>query len=413
MPKIQIPTEFQPLFDPQYRTFAIYGGRGSLKSHTVARRLVIAAAERRVRILCTRELQKSIKDSVHKLIADIIEEYEIGGFVILKDSIFNTITGSEFIFTGIRNNTNEIKSMEGIDYCWCEEAHSLTDESINILTPTIRKPGSQIIFTYNRVNELDPVHKKFVLEGDESTCVINVNYDVAIKYGWFPDVLKKEMEADKANNYSLYLHKWLGEPISQTDNAIISRTAIMQAMDRQADDDGQVEVGADIARMGNDRTEFVMRKGYREIDRRTYAKLRTTEVCDKLEIFVDGNKQILIKVDDTGVGGGVTDEMIRRGYNIMPVNFGAKPADPDKYPNLISEAWFYMAEIIDKISLSKDTDLLMELSSRQWVQDSKGRRGVESKDSYKKRGFRSPDKADATILCFYTKNTITMDDIYM
>ena len=91
----------------------------------------------------------------------------------------------------------------------------------------------------------------------------------------------------------------------------------------------------------------------------------------------------------------------RRGYNVMAINFG-RSHNPDKYPNLISEAWFYMAEIMPTISLQMDNDLLMELSSRKWVMDSKGRRGVESKDQYKKRGFRSPDKADATILCFYT-----------
>ena len=98
----------------------------------------------------------------------------------------------------------------------------------------------------------------------------------------------------------------------------------------------------------------------------------------------------------------MTDEMIARGYNVMPINFGAKASNPDKYPNLISEAWFYLQTIIEQISIANDKDLLVELSNREWKMDSKGRRGVESKDDYKKRGFRSPDLADATILCFYT-----------
>ena len=122
---------------------------------------------------------------------------------------------------------------------------------------------------------------------------------------------------------------------------------------------------------------------------------------DHIEQFAEYDKDVLIKVDDTGVGGGVTDEMIKRGYSIMPVNFGAKASDPDKYPNLISEAWFYLASIIDTIQLELDDDLLMELTSRQWKMDSAGRRRVESKDEYKKRGFRSPDLADALIMCFY------------
>jgi phage terminase large subunit len=130
-------------------------------------------------------------------------------------------------------------------------------------------------------------------------------------------------------------------------------------------------------------------------------------------MFANYDKSILIKVDDTGVGGGVTDEMMRRGYNIMAINFGAKPKDKNKYPNLISEAWFYMAEIMPTIQLEMDSDLLMELSSRRWVMDNRGRRGVESKEAYKKRGYRSPDMADATILCFYTGRLLTSDDIFL
>lgn len=102
---------------------------------------------------------------------------------------------------------------------------------------------------------------------------------------------------------------------------------------------------------------------------------------------------------------------------MIPVNFGGKANDPDKYPNIISEAWFYMQGIMKDISLVQDNELLMELTTREWVMDSKGRRGVESKDSYKKRGYRSPDKADATILCFYTPEVkvtqwATADDIF-
>lgn len=399
---VKIPEEFQELFNPEWRYLAYYGGRGSLKSHSVARALLIKGRQSKLRILCTRELQKSIKDSVHKLLSDLIGEYEFSEYVILKDSITNSDTGTEFIFTGIRNNVTEVKSMEGIDICWVEEAQSITESSLDVLTPTIRKPGSQIIFTFNRVTELDPVYVKYVMNAPDKSYHLKVNYDIAEGLGWFPDVLKLEMEADKATNYGLYAHKWLGEPLSQVDDAILGRDGVLEAMQREISDEGAIEIGADIARMGNDRTELVKRKGHKEIARETYQHLRTTEVTDKIEAFANFDKTVSIKVDDTGVGGGVTDELMKRGYNVIPVNFGAKAKDPDKYPNLISEAWFYMAEIMDEIQLTIDNDLLMELSSRKWVMDSKGRRGVESKDQYKKRGYRSPDKADATILAFYT-----------
>jgi len=96
----------------------------------------------------------------------------------------------------------------------------------------------------------------------------------------------------------------------------------------------------------------------------------------------------------------VTDDMMKRGYQVIGINFGGVAQDGDKYPNWISEAWFHMVEILPEAELPYDSGLLMELSSRQWKMDNKGKRRVESKDDYKKRGFRSPDIADACIICY-------------
>ena len=400
--EIKIPIEYKALYEDSWRYVVYYGGRYSLKSYNVALSQLIRGRQKKMRFLDTREIQNSIKDSVHKLLADQIDHYKFTDYEVLNDTIRNRVTGTEFIFRGLRHNINEIKSMEGIDEAWIEEGHSVTKQSLDILLPTIRKAGSRIVVTFNRLTELDPVYVKFVREPQDNCYTKQLNYDIAEKYGLLTEAIRQEIEHDKRTDPALYSHKWLGQPLSQTDNAIIGREAILEAMEREASDEGAIEIGVDVARMGNDRTEFVMRKGLKEVARQTFTKLRTTEVCDQLEVFAKHDKSVLIKVDDTGVGGGVTDEMMRRGYNVMPINFGAKPSNPDKYPNLISEAWFYMAEIMPTISLQMDNDLLMELSSRQWVMDSKGRRGVEGKDQYKKRGFRSPDKADATILCFYT-----------
>lgn len=400
--QINLAREYKELFNPQWRHIVYHGGRSSGKSTAVAYSLLLRGRQSKLRILATRELQNSIADSVHKLLKDLIEKHGFTDYEVNKESIKNNITGTEFIFKGLRKDSQAIKSLEGVDLCWVEEAQTITKGSIDILIPTIRKDGSQIIWTFNRVTELDPVYVELCKTPIDDTFVAHVNSDVLESIGQLPKTMIDEREKMKKQDPSLYAHVWLGQPLAQGDNSIISREAVIKAMERTIEAEGAEEVGVDVARMGNDRTEFVKRKGLKETARQTYSKLRTTEVCDKLEIFVDYNKEILIKIDDTGVGGGVTDEMIRRGYNVMPINFGQKPNDPDKYPNLISEAWFYMATIMDEIDISMDNDLLMELSNRQWVMDNKGRRGVEGKDSYKKRGFRSPDKADGTILCFYT-----------
>jgi phage terminase large subunit len=176
---------------------------------------------------------------------------------------------------------------------------------------------------------------------------------------------------------------------------------------------GAVIIGVDVARMGDDRTVFWKRKGMKSVDFRTYTKLRTPELCDRLEQFADFDKEAQIKVDDTGVGGGVTDELMKRGYNVIAINFGGEPADKDKYPNWISEAWFNMAEILNQIELPMHSDLLMELSTRNWTQDVKGKRRVEGKQEYKKRGFRSPDIADACIIAYHQGKTLSLDDIYL
>lgn len=400
--EVLIPTEYAKLFDDDWRTMLIYGGRYSLKSHTVARALLILAMRGKVRILAARELQTTIADSSHKLLSDLISEYGWTDFVIQRDSITNKKNGSEFIFKGLRNNTQNIKSLEGIDIAWVDEAQMITKASIDTLTPTIRKKGSKIIWTMNRLNELDPVYAEYALNPRPDTVVLNLNYDVAEKYGWVPQVIADEIAWDKEHNPEVYSHKWLGLPMNQVDNAIISRESVLEAMQRDIEGEGQIEIGVDVARMGNDRTELVKRKGLKEVARETYSKLRTTEVVEKVKQMANGDKSILIKVDDTGVGGGVTDELMRDGYNVMAINFGSRAMEPDKYVNLISEAWFYMQTVMPEAQLLMDNDLLMELSNRSWKMDSKGRRAVESKDDYKKRGYRSPDKADATILCFYT-----------
>lgn len=211
---IEIPVEYKRLFDRDWREAAVYGGRYSLKSHTVARFLLIRARQEKTRVACFREFQNSIAESSHQLLSDLIKKYSLKDFEITKNSIINRITGSDFIFKGLYQNEQSVKSIEGIDVAWVEEAQTVSRESLEILTPTVRKPGSRIIYTYNRLMEDDAVHTRLVVEGRPDTLIINVNYDIAIKYKMIPDVILKEIEDDKEKRPALYKHKWLGEPNS-------------------------------------------------------------------------------------------------------------------------------------------------------------------------------------------------------
>jgi len=230
---IQIPSEFKRLFDSDWREAAVYGGRYSLKSHTVARVLLIKARQKKTRIGCFREFQNSISESSHQLLSDLIRQYNLTDFKVTDKSIINSVTGSDFLFKGLWNNEQTIKSIEGIDVAWVEEAQSISNQSIEVLTPTVRKPDSQIIYTYNRFTEEDPVHTRLVMEGRPNTLIINVNYDVAIRHGLMPKVILEEIEDDKERRPALYKHKWLGEP-STSERKIYRDWQVIEEIPHQA-----------------------------------------------------------------------------------------------------------------------------------------------------------------------------------
>ena len=207
LPELQIPEVFEPLFTSPKRKNILYGGRGSAKSHTVARYCIIRSLERPIRILCTRELQKSIAESVHQLLSSCIESMGLSSlFNIQRDRIVG-VNGSEFIFAGVRQNTNEIKSMEAITICWVEEAQAMSQQSLDVLIPTVRAPGSILIFTFNPFKDSDPVYV-MSQNPDEDTLVINANYT---DNPFFPEELRKEMEHCKKTDYDKYLWVWEGK----------------------------------------------------------------------------------------------------------------------------------------------------------------------------------------------------------
>lgn len=398
--EIEIPREYAGLLGTDWYEAAVYGGRNSLKSHSVARILLVRIMQGKLRILCGREYQNSIADSVYQLFVDLIRFYNLAGFEITRDTILYKPNGSDLLFKGVKRNVQSIKSIEGVDIFWGEEASTFSQESINVITPTIRKDGAQLIWTYNRLTDLDPIHLRLVVNTPPKTLVINTDYTLAVKYGWLSKRVEAEIEHDKVTNPGLYAHKWLGEPLNQADNAIIARERILEAMNRDASSDGANIYGVDVARMGDDRTVFWHRKGLKTMRTKTLTKQTIDEVCAHLQLFMKQDKAAEVRIDGGGLGIGLFDYMVKDGYNAIDANFGGKAQNTDQYTNWISEAWFNLESVIDEAELPMDKDLLMELSTRGWKQDSKGKRVIESKGDYKKRGYRSPDLADACIICY-------------
>ncbi|MFN8993297.1 MAG: phage terminase large subunit, partial [Pseudomonadota bacterium] len=147
MSEIEIPSAFRGLFQP-HRYKAFHGGRGSAKSHSFATALVIMAAQRGLRVVCAREIQKSLRDSVKQLIEDKIRSLGLSGvFDVLDTEIRHKSNGSRFVFIGMWRNPDAVKSLEGADIFWGEEASAFSDRSIKIIRPTMRKPGSELWFS--------------------------------------------------------------------------------------------------------------------------------------------------------------------------------------------------------------------------------------------------------------------------
>lgn len=219
MKEVLIPAAFRELFQP-FRYKVYYGGRGGAKSWNIAIALILMTSTQKLRILCARELQVSINDSVHKLLCDQISRLGLDEYFEITNTSIRGVNGSEFLFKGLKHNSTEIKSLEGIDIVWVEEAEKVSDSSWEVLIPTIRKKGSEIWISFNVKFITDATYRRFVIEDVEDRFLKKVSWR---DNPFFPEVLKKEMEALKKRDYEAYLHIWEGEPDTRFSGAVYAK----------------------------------------------------------------------------------------------------------------------------------------------------------------------------------------------
>lgn len=414
---LQVPGKFRPFFVDPVTHNIFEGGRGGGKTRSIAGIIVEVMNQAPVNVICGREVQKSLKESSFLSLKQEIYRLGYGDRFKLKESdgIIESHTGGRAVFIGLQQHTvDSIKSYESFHWAWIEEAQSISKQSLETLIPTLRTDGwfavtlngvdyrfplRMFMYTLNPYSWDDPIN--LVLpESRHDVRRIRINYD---DNPWFPAALDGErLAAKEIMSPEEYARIWEGVPYENTERAVMSRASVKAAMERQVSRDGGIVVGADIARFGDDSTVFVKRQGLQVIGVKVLHKASTQEVARQLADYAEGGK---INVDDTGVGGGVTDKLRELRANVVPINFGGAAMNKRKYPDIISEMWFNLAELLPSIGLRDDDELLAELSSRQFKYTADERRKVESKEEYKKRtGRRSPDRADATILCFYTRS---------
>lgn len=207
--RLEIPHKMLPFWTEKARHKVARGGRGSSKSWSVARMLALKGVLGRTRWLCCREVQRSLKESAKRLLEDQIRVLGLSGYYDCQRDVIIGRNGSEFVFAGLQDHTaDSIKSYEGFDGAWVEEAHTVSEQSAEILIPTIRAPGSEIWWTYNPTQDADYVHDRFRESIADEVLIVEINWR---DNPWFPSELELERQRLKRLNQALYDHVWEGK----------------------------------------------------------------------------------------------------------------------------------------------------------------------------------------------------------
>ena len=215
----KFPPKLKFLFKPApYKV--LYGGRGGAKSWGMARALLLKGMEDKLLILCAREFQNSIDESVHRLLSTQIEAMGLEKFYKVQDKTIKGENGSEFLFKGLKVNVSSIKSFEGADIVWVEEAQTVSKNSWEVLIPTIRKKNSEIWVSFNPSLEDDDTYKRFVLSPPPGAVVVKMNYDDNPFFDDDGGILRSKMEHSRASDPDAFLNIWLGECRQMLDGAV-------------------------------------------------------------------------------------------------------------------------------------------------------------------------------------------------
>ena len=444
--------DFKPLFE-KHRYTVYYGGRGGQKSWAVCQALILQAVQSKQRILCTREFQGSIRESVHKLLADTIDRMQLNSFFTIGVNTIVAKNGSTFIFEGLRNNVTKIKSLEGVDICFVEEAESITEFSWDILIPTIRKAGSRFMIIFNPFDEMDSTYQRFVAPYHD-TIVENGFYTDETVYvrktgwednPWFPDELRQEMEKCKKENYNKWLHIWQGEPSTDFEDSIIKPEWVDAAIDAHIQlkfkPRGVQCLGFDPADTGNDDKAIVMRHGVVVTLANNWKNGDLEEATVLAYDTANDNNCTDLVYDNIGVGAGAKVKFRQlQGNNTINVQGfcgSEQPDNPDQrykddrkngdlFRNKRAQYWWYLADRFEAtfraiehgeysnpnelISLSSDMKGLKLLKSeltrvqRKRSHTANSLIQIESKDDMKARALKSPNLADALVYCFANKD---------
>ena len=414
----------------QVRNRVLYGGRASSKSWEFSGMAQSIGAQYKTRFLCVRRFQNKIKDSVYTLIKAQIDNFKTPGYEVLATDIKHS-NGTDFTFYGIERNTDEIKSFEGADVLWIEEAHNLTKDQWEILEPTIRKESSEVWISFNPKLMTDFIYQRFIVDPPPSTRARLINYP---DNPFLSDTMRAVINAKKAEDEEEYQHIYMGVPLTDDETAVIKRSWLEAAIDADeklgVDLSGAKTVGYDVADSGEDKNATASFNGAicESLDEWAAPEDELTQSTKRAWSKVGAGRMLY---DSIGVGAHVGSTLKDSGIDENYYKFNAAGAlikpdkeyspgikNKEKFENLKAQAWQDVADRLrntynavmkgmqyessDLICLRSDLPLLQrlmtELATPRRSYSKRGLDMVESKQQLAKRGIKSPNLADAFIM---------------
>lgn len=423
----------------------VYGGRASSKSWDAAANAIRIARATQVRFLATRMFQNRIEESVYNLLKAQAVRFGVAEeFDFQKSKIIHRTTGSEFLFYGLARNIDEIKSLEGVDICWLEEAHAVTAAMWEVIEPTIRKDGSEFWVIFNPRQANDFAYQRFVVNPPANSIVRKINYD---ENPFLSATMLATIEESRQRDPDEFQHIYLGVPRNDDDLAVIKRTWLESAVDAHiklgVTPEGVNRIGYDIADDGGDKNASIRTRGVVTVSANQWQGLEDKLLASCTRVYAEAvEHNAEIHYDSIGVGaaaGSKFDELNSAGsrrIQFHKFNAGGKVINPDReftpgtlnrdhFSNIKAQAWWGVADRLRKthdavvnggkfdpaeiISISSKCDhleqLITELSTPHRDFDPSGRVKVESKKDLAKRDVKSPNLADAFIMAYAPRET--------
>lgn len=388
-----------------YRIFLNEGGRGSAKTQSTGRFLLYVGDKKKVRVVCGRETQATVDDSVYKVLVDLIDEYKLS-YKVYSNKIVHNKTGSEFIFKGFREQGRaNIKGLEGVDILWIDEAEAITKQTLDVIIPTIRKPNSKIIFTMNRFVRDDPVYE-FCCQRD-NCLIIHIDY---FENPFCPKELIDEAEACKKNNYEEYKHIWLGYPLDSASDYLFNSSKVAEMRTLLPKNEGFTPlkfIGIDFAAKGGDLCvatiiERVSLTQYKVTKQEAWGGTEPTTSIGKIVNILGQEKPDASVIDVGGMGTVVHSRLKELGLNVGRFDGASRDGVPDEYINARAYGYYKLNDWVnDNLLIMDNKDTERELLQIRYDYQSNGKRLIMSKEKMRKDGIKSPDRADSLMMAVW------------